>query len=83
MTKSLGPEYAAKRVRAPAPGYVRTHKVIDHWNSFPDPVAAEAETMKLHPGGRIAMRRIAMAALFLVSDECPSSTPPASPQMAD
>lgn len=74
MTKSLGLEYAAKgvRVNAIAPGYVATQKVIDYWNSFPDPEAAEAETMKLHPGGRIAMpEEIAMAAVFMISDECP------------
>lgn len=73
MTKALGLEYAAKgvRVNALAPGYVRTQKVVDYWNSFPDPVAAEAETMKLHPGGRIAEPvEIARAALFMISDEC-------------
>lgn len=73
MTKSLGLEYAASgiRVNALAPGYVRTQKVVDYWNSFPDPVAAEAETMKLHPGGRIASpEEIARAALFMISDEC-------------
>ncbi|MBO0133559.1 MULTISPECIES: SDR family oxidoreductase [Agrobacterium] len=74
MTKSLGIEYASRniRVNALAPGYVATRKVIDYWNSFPDPVAAEAETMKLHPGGRIATPdEIAMAAVFMISDECP------------
>jgi NAD(P)-dependent dehydrogenase (short-subunit alcohol dehydrogenase family) len=74
MTKSLGLEYAAKgvRVNAIAPGYVATQKVIDYWNSFPDPEAAKAETMKLHPGGRIATpEEIAMAAVFMISDECP------------
>ncbi|MFK0338210.1 SDR family oxidoreductase [Agrobacterium deltaense] len=74
MTKSLGLEYASRniRVNALAPGYVATQKVIDYWNSFPDPVAAEAETMKLHPGGRIATpEEIAMAAVFMISDECP------------
>lgn len=74
MTKSLGLEYAAKNVRvnALAPGYVATQKVIDYWNSFPDPEAAKAETMRLHPGGRIASpQEIAMAALFMISDECP------------
>ncbi|MCA1404175.1 SDR family oxidoreductase [Ensifer sp. IC3342] len=73
MTKSLGIEYASKgiRVNALAPGYVLTQKVVDYWNSFPDPAAAEAETMKLHPGGRIATaEEIARAALFMVSDEC-------------
>lgn len=74
MTKSLGLEYAAKgvRVNALAPGYVATQKVIDYWNSFADPAAAKAETMKLHPGGRIATpEEIALAAVFMISDECP------------
>ncbi|MFB2564712.1 SDR family oxidoreductase [Rhizobium sp. IMFF44] len=74
MTKSLGIEYALKNVRvnALAPGYVATQKAIDYWNSFPDPEKAKAETMKLHPGGRIATpHEIAMAAVFMVSDECP------------
>ncbi len=74
MTKSLGLEYAPKniRVNALAPGYVSTQKVIDYWNGFADPDAARAETMKLHPGGRIASpEEIAMAAVFMISDECP------------
>ncbi|WP_439617522.1 SDR family oxidoreductase [Shinella sp.] len=74
MTKALGLEYAGQgvRVNALAPGYVRTQKAVEYWNSFPDPVAAEAATMKLHPGGRIATpEEIAKAALFMVSDECP------------
>ena len=74
MTKSLGIEYAPKgvRVNALAPGYVLTQKATEYWNSFPDPVAAEAATMKLHPGGRIATAdEIALAAVFMVSDECP------------
>lgn len=73
MTKSLGLEYAGEgiRVNALAPGYVATQKVLDYWNSFPDPEAAKAETMKLHPGGRIASpEEIAMAAVFMISDEC-------------
>lgn len=74
MTRALGLEYAPQQVRvnALAPGYVLTQKNIDYWNSFPDPEAARAETMRLHPGGRIAApEEIAMAAVFLVSDECP------------
>ena len=74
MTKSLGLEYASRgvRVNALAPGYVATQKVIDYWNGFPDPEAAKAETMKLHPGGRLATpEEIALAAVFMISDECP------------
>lgn len=74
MTKALGLEYAGQgvRVNALAPGYVRTQKVVDYWNSFADPAEAEAATMRLHPGGRIATpEEIARAALFMVSDECP------------
>lgn len=74
MTKALGLEYAGRgvRVNALAPGYVSTQKVIDYWNAFPDPEAAKAETMRLHPGGRIATpEEIALAAVFMISDECP------------
>lgn len=74
LTRSLGLEYASKgvRVNALAPGYVATRKVIDYWESFPDPEAAKAETMALHPGGRIASpEEIALAAVFMISDECP------------
>lgn len=74
LTKALGIEYAPKgiRVNALAPGYVATQKVIDYWNGFPDPQAARQKTLALHPTGRIATpREIALAALFLISDECP------------
>ncbi|QND28243.1 SDR family oxidoreductase [Sinorhizobium meliloti] len=74
MTKALGIEYASKgvRVNALAPGYVLTQKAYDYWNSFPDPAAAEAATLKLHPAGRIATaEEIARAAVFMISDECP------------
>ncbi|MGE0283141.1 MAG: SDR family oxidoreductase [Rhizobiaceae bacterium] len=73
LTRALALEYAAQgvRVNALAPGYVETQKVVDWWNSFPDPGTARDQTMKLHPGGRIASTtEIAMAAVFLISDEC-------------
>ncbi|NKI59023.1 SDR family oxidoreductase [Labrenzia sp. PO1] len=74
LTKSLALEYAARNVRvnALAPGYVQTQKVVEYWNSFPDPEAARQETLRLHPGGRIATpEEIARAAVFMISDECP------------
>lgn len=74
LTKALGIEYAPQniRVNALAPGYVATQKVLDYWNSFPDPEAARQKTLALHPGRRIATPgEIALAALFLISDECP------------
>ena len=74
LTKSLALEYAAQNVRvnALAPGYVQTQKVVEYWNSFPDPEAARQETLRLHPGGRIATpEEIARAAVFMISDECP------------
>ncbi len=77
LTKSLALEFAGKgvRVNALAPGYVLTQKNLDWWNSFPDPAAARAATMALHPGGRIATpEEIAMAAVFMISDETPFMT---------
>lgn len=74
MTKSLAVEYANKgiRVNALAPGYVETQKVKDYWNSFLDPIDAQSKTLALQLGGRIATaQEIALAAVFLVSDECP------------
>lgn len=77
LTKSLGLEYADRGIRANAlaPGYVATQKAIDWWNAAPDPEAARAETMALHPQGRIATpEEIARAAVFMISDECPFMT---------
>lgn len=77
LTRSLALEYADRgvRVNALAPGYVATQKVLDWWAAHPDPEAAEAETLALHPQRRIATpEEIARAAVFMVSDECPFMT---------
>lgn len=77
LTKSLALEFAPQgvRVNALAPGYVLTQKTLDWWATFPDPQAARAATMALHPGGRIATpEEIAKAAVFLISDEVPFMT---------
>jgi len=77
LTKSLGLEYAGKgiRVNAIAPGYVATQKVLDWWDSAPDPDAAREATLALHPQHRIATpEEIARAAVFMISDECPFMT---------
>lgn len=77
LTKSLALEFAPQgvRVNAIAPGYVQTQKTLDWWASFPDPAAARAATLALHPGGRIATpEEIAMAAVFMISDETPFMT---------
>lgn len=74
MTKALGIEYADRniRVNALAPGYVSTQKAAEYWNTFADPEAAKEATLALHPGRRIATPdEIAMAAVFMISDECP------------
>ncbi|WP_421850920.1 SDR family oxidoreductase [Marinomonas sp.] len=77
LTKSLALEYAANgvRVNAIAPGYVATQKVHDWWEGHDDPEKARAETLALHPQGRIATpEEIANAAVFMISDECPFMT---------
>lgn len=77
LTKSLALEFAPQgvRVNALAPGYVLTQKVLDWWAGAPDPAAARAATLALHPGGRIATpEEIALAAVFMISDEVPFMT---------
>ena len=75
LTRALGVEYAAAgvRVNAISPGYVDTVLVRDWWAAQPDPAAAQLATLGLIPSGRVALpREVAMACVFLLSDECPS-----------
>ncbi|MCD7059559.1 SDR family oxidoreductase [Pelagibacterium xiamenense] len=74
LTRSLGIEYARHKVRVNAisPGYVETQLAVEYWESFDDPSAARQQTYDLHPPGRICTPgEVAMAAVFLASDEAP------------
>ena len=75
MTRALGVEYASCgiRVNAISPGYVDTPLIRTWWQEHPDPEAAQRATLQLIPSGKLAAaREVAMAAVFLLSDEAPS-----------
>ena len=72
ITRSLALDNAKYQIRANAvcPGYTRTRMVMDGIRSAPDPDAAEAEMLAIHPLGRIAdPMEIANVVAFLASDE--------------
>jgi NAD(P)-dependent dehydrogenase (short-subunit alcohol dehydrogenase family) len=74
LTRALGIEYAARRIRvnAIAPGYIETAIATAYWSTFPDPEAERKRAYDLHPPGRIGKpEEVAMTALFLASDEAP------------
>lgn len=72
LTRSLALDYAADniRVNAVCPGWVRTHLVQEWIDMQPDPAAAEASVLAVHPLGRIAEpAEIANFVAWLASDE--------------
>ncbi|MDQ3784932.1 MAG: SDR family oxidoreductase [Actinomycetota bacterium] len=72
LTRSLALDYGADniRVNAVCPGWVRTHLVQEWIDMQPDPQAAEAGVLSVHPMGRIAEpAEIANFVAWLASDE--------------
>jgi NAD(P)-dependent dehydrogenase (short-subunit alcohol dehydrogenase family) len=72
LTRSLALDHAREgiRVNAVCPGSVDTDMIHAAWNAFPDRAAARKRWEEKHPLGRIATPdEVAMAVLFLASDE--------------
>lgn len=72
LTRSLALDYGPDniRVNAVCPGWVRTHLVQEWIDMQPDPQAAEASVLAVHPMGRIAEPgEIANFVAWLASDE--------------
>jgi NAD(P)-dependent dehydrogenase (short-subunit alcohol dehydrogenase family) len=73
LTRQAALEYAADgiRVNAIAPGFVETATTGERfWNTRPDPAAARAAIVAVHPAGRLGTPHdVAGAALFLASDD--------------
>lgn len=72
LTRSLALDYGADniRVNAVCPGWVRTHLVQEWIDMQPDPEAAEASVLAVHPLGRIAEPgEIANFIAWLASDD--------------
>ncbi|MEZ5320187.1 MAG: SDR family oxidoreductase [Vicinamibacterales bacterium] len=77
LTRSLALDEARHgiRVNAVAPGWTRTHLVEEWFALQPDPAAAEASIMKVHPLGRIATpAEVANLVCFVASDEASAIT---------
>lgn len=72
LTRSVGVEYGGEGIRCNCvcPGDMDTPMIQDYFDAQGDPVAARAEVERAYPQGRIATaREVAMAVLFLASDE--------------
>jgi len=72
LTKAIAIDYALDDIRCNCvcPGDMETPMIEQYFDGTEDPVAARAEMEGAYPGKRIAHpREVAMAAVFLVSDE--------------
>jgi NAD(P)-dependent dehydrogenase (short-subunit alcohol dehydrogenase family) len=72
LTKAIAIDYALDGIRCNCicPGDMETPMIEQYFDGTEDPVAARAEMEAAYPGKRIAHpREVAMAAVFLVSDE--------------
>jgi NAD(P)-dependent dehydrogenase (short-subunit alcohol dehydrogenase family) len=77
LTRSLALDYAASgiRVNAVSPGWTRTHLVEEWFAMQPDPAAAEASVLNVHPMRRIATpAEVANVVAFVASDEASAMT---------
>jgi len=72
LTKAIAIDYALDDIRCNCvcPGDMETPMIEQYFDGTDDPVAARVEMEGAYPGKRIAHpREVAMAAVFLVSDE--------------
>jgi NAD(P)-dependent dehydrogenase (short-subunit alcohol dehydrogenase family) len=77
LTRSLALDCAPLgiRVNAVSPGWTRTHLVEEWFSLQPDPAAAEASIMQVHPMRRIATPgEVANLVAFVASDEASAIT---------